>query len=275
MKHIVISMLVMVAMSLPVNAQKLVILHTNDTHSQIEPVRAGRNAGSGGVARRKHFIDSVRAEYGANKVLLLDAGDYNQGTPYFNIGKGDLERDLVNLLGYDAVAIGNHEFDNGQDEFARRLAGAKYPTVCCNYDFTGTPLESYVKPYVILKRGGFKIGIIGATVRLRGSVSAQSLDGIGSLNTIDEVNRWAEYLKKEQKCDLVILLSHIGFDGGSEDNPSDHMVAANSRNIDFIVGGHSHTFIKEPAEVANLDGVPVPIVQAGCKGIEIGELKIY
>lgn len=275
MKRIVISMMVMAAVALPVNAQKLVVLHTNDTHSQIEPIRTGRNAGSGGVERRKHFIDSVRAKYGADRVLLLDAGDYNQGTPYFNIGKGDLERDLVNLLGYDVEAVGNHEFDNGQEEFARRLAGAKYPTVCCNYDFTGTVLEGLIKPYVILKRGGFKIGVIGATVRLRGVVSAQSLDGVGSLNTLDEVNRWAEYLKRKKHCDIVILLSHIGLEGGSVENPSDKIVAANTRNIDFIIGGHSHTFMKEAVEVENLDGVPVPIVQAGCKGVEIGELKIY
>lgn len=274
MKRIFISIMMLAAV-LPLSAQKLVVLHTNDTHSQIEPVRTGRNAGSGGVERRLNFIDSVRAEYGAGKVLLLDAGDYNQGTPYFNVGKGDLERDLVNLMGYDAVAIGNHEYDNGQEEFARRLSGANYPTVCCNYDFTGTPLEGYVKPYVILRRGGYKIGIIGATVRLRGMVAAQNLEGIGSLNTIEEVNRWAAYLKQKKHCDLVILLSHLGFDGGSEDNPSDMIVAANSRDIDFIIGGHSHTFLKEPAEVENLDGVLVPIVQAGCKGIEIGELKIY
>ena len=263
------------AFAMPSNAQKLVVLHTNDTHSQIEAVRTGRNAGSGGVDRRLNFIDSVRAKYGKNKVLLLDAGDYNQGTPYFNIGKGDLERDLVNLLGYDAVTIGNHEFDNGQEEFARRLSGAKYPTLCCNYDFTGTPLEGYVKPYVIVKRGGFKIGIIGATVRLRGMVAAQNLDGMEQLNTLEEINRWADYLKNTKKCDMVILLSHLGFRGGSEDNPSDMIVAANSENIDFIIGGHSHTFLKEAEEVENLNGELVPIMQAGCKGIEIGELKIY
>ena len=275
MKRIILSVAIAAAFMLPASAQKLVILHTNDTHSQIEPVRTGRNAGSGGVERRLNFIDSVRALYGAKKVLLLDAGDYNQGTPYFNIGKGDLERDLVNIMGYDAVTIGNHEFDNGQAEFARRLSGAKYPTLCCNYDFSATPLADYVQPYTIVKRGGYKIGIIGATVRLRNVVAAQNLEGMKQLNTIEEVNRWAEYLKKEKRCDLVILLSHLGFDGGNEDNPSDHIVAANSRYIDFIIGGHSHTFIKEPAEVENLDGELVPIVQAGCKGIEIGELKIY
>lgn len=275
MKRIILSVAMAAAFMLPVPAQKLVVLHTNDTHSQIEPVRTGRNAGSGGVERRLNFIDSVRALYGAKKVLLLDAGDYNQGTPYFNIGKGDLERDLVNLMGYDAVAVGNHEFDNGQAEFARRLSGAHYPTLCCNYDFSATPLAEYVQPCTIVKRGGYRIGIIGATVRLRNVVAAQNLEGMKQLNTIEEVNRWAEYLKREKRCDLVILLSHLGFDGGNEDNPSDQIVAANSRNIDFIIGGHSHTFIKEPAEVENLDGVLVPIVQAGCKGIEIGELKLY
>lgn len=275
MKRIFISMMILAAVALPSKAQKLVVLHTNDTHSQIEPVRTGRNAGSGGVERRHYFIDSVRAEFGKNKVLLLDAGDYNQGTPYFNIGKGDLERDLMNLMGYDAVAIGNHEFDNGQEEFARRLSQAKYPTVCCNYDFTGTPLEGYVQPYVIVKRGGYKIGIIGATVRLRGMVAAQNIEGIKSLNTIEEVNRWAEFLKKTKRCDLVILLSHLGFTGGNEENPSDQVMAANSRNIDFIIGGHSHTFLKDAEEVENLDGELVPIMQAGCKGIEIGELKLY
>ena len=274
MKRIFISLMLMAAL-LPAKAQKLVILHTNDTHSQIEPVRTGRNAGSGGVERRLYFIDSVRAEFGKNKVLLLDAGDYNQGTPYFNIGGGDLERDLMNLLGYDAVAIGNHEYDNGQAEFARRISEAKYPTLCCNYDFTGTPLEPYVKPYTIIKRGGYKIGIIGATVRLKGMVAAQNIEGMDQLNTIEVVNEWAEYLKKQKKCDLVILLSHLGYDGGNEQNPSDQIMAANSRNIDFIIGGHSHTFLKEPLEVENLDGELVPIVQAGCKGIEIGELKIY
>lgn len=274
MKRIVISLL-LVAAAFSANGQKLVVLHTNDTHSQIEPLRTGRNAGCGGVDRRLQFIDSVRAEYGANKVLLLDAGDYNQGTPYFNVGRGDLERDLMNIMGYDAVAVGNHEFDNGQEEFARRLSGAKYPTLCCNYDFSGTSLEGKVWPFTIVRRGGFRIGLIGATTRLRGVVSQESLAGIQSLNTIDEVNRWAAFLKKVKHCDLVILVSHCGFDHGTADNPSDHEIAAASENLDFIIGGHSHTFITKPAEVPNKNGVIVPIVQAGCRGVEVGELKIY
>jgi len=275
MKRIIISMIAAAALMLPANAQKLVIIHTNDTHSQIETIRTGRNAGSGGVDRRMNFIDSVRAKYGEKKVLLLDAGDYNQGTPYFNVGGGDLEMDLMNLLRYDAVSIGNHEFDNGQAELARRLKNGNFPSLCCNYDFSGTPLEGCVQPYTIIKRGGFKIGIIGAVAKLQGVVSAKNLEGMKLLNTLEEINRYAAYLKNEKKCDLVILLSHLGFDGGNEKNPSDHIVAANSTDIDFIIGGHSHTFVKEPAEIENLNGDIVPIVQAGCKGIEVGELKIY
>ncbi|MCF0178536.1 MAG: metallophosphoesterase [Bacteroidales bacterium] len=257
------------------NGQRLVILHTNDSHSQIEPIRTGRNAGRGGVDRRLQFIDSVRAEYGAKKVLLLDAGDYNQGTPYFNVGKGDIELALMNAMAYDVATVGNHEFDNGQQELARRLTNATYPTLCCNYDFTGTPLESIIKPYTIIKRGGLKIGIVGATSYLEGNVLTQNLTGMKRLDTISEVNKWADWLKNKKNCDIVIFLSHLGYDGGSEERPSDVLVAKESENIDFIIGGHSHTFITKPKVVKNKLDKDVPIVQAGCQGIEIGELKIY
>lgn len=256
-------------------AQKLVIIHSNDTHSQIEPLRTGKNAGLGGVERRLNLIDSIRAEYGDKNVLLLDAGDYNQGTPYFTVGGGDLEMALMNLLGYDAVTIGNHEFDNGQEEFARRLSNSRFPTLCCNYDFSKTPLAGYVKPYTIVRRGGFKIGIVGATARLSSVVSAPNLEGIEPLDTAEEINRWAHYLKKSKRCDIVILLSHLGFEGGDETDVTDDIIAASSRDIDFIIGGHSHTFIEHPAEVKNLDGKIVPIVQAASKGIVVGLLKIY
>ncbi len=274
-KRLILSFAMALAAVSAANAQRLVIIHSNDTHSQIEPIRIGRKAGLGGVERRLNLIDSIRAEYGAENVLLLDAGDYNQGTPYFTVGGGDLEMDLMNLLGYDAVTIGNHEFDNGQEEFARRLSNSRFPTICCNYDFSQTPLADYVQPYTIIKRGGFKIGIVGATARLSSVVSAPNLAGIEPLNTMDEVNRWAHYLKKRKRCDIVILLSHLGFEGGNETDVTDDMMAASSRDIDFIIGGHTHTFIEHPAEVENLDGKIVPIVQAASKGIVVGELKIY
>ncbi|MCF0163663.1 MAG: metallophosphoesterase [Bacteroidales bacterium] len=265
--------LIMVAGS--VNGQKLVILHTNDSHSQIEPVRTGRNANKGGVDRRLQFIDSVKHKYGEKKVLVLDAGDYNQGTPYFTMGGGKLEVDLMNALGYEVVTLGNHEFDNGQQDLANRLAKAKYETICCNYDFSQTPLKDIIKPYTIVNRGGFKIGLVGATSYLEGVVMYSHLDGMKRLDSVSEVNKWAEYLKNTEKCDIVILLSHFGYDGGTIDKPSDKLYGENSRNVDFIIGGHSHTFIKEPLVVKNLDGKDVVIVTAGCQGVEVGELKIF
>ena len=257
------------------DAQRLVILHTNDTHSQIEPLRTGRNEGLGGVDRRLQFIDSVRAQYGKKKVLLLDAGDYNQGTPYFTVAKGDLELELMNALGYDAATLGNHEFDNGLEELARRLSSARYPTLMCNYSVEGTPLEGYVQPYTIIKRGGLKIGIVGATSYLESNVMYEYIKDMERFDTIAEVNRWADYLKNDAKCDLVIFLSHLGFDGGDYDRPSDHEMAAESYDIDIIIGGHSHTFIDEPDYVLNKNGKEVIIVTAGATGVEIGELKVY
>lgn len=255
-------------------AQDLVILHTNDTHSQIEPVRVGYNKNRGGVERRLQYINSVREKYGKRKVLLLDAGDFNQGTPYYTMGHGDLEIELCNVLKVDVAALGNHEFDNGVDDLARRLAKAKHRTVTCNYDFSGTPLEKYVKPYTIIRRGGLKIGIVGATSYLEGVVLKSNIKGLVRLDSVAEVNKWADYLKNKKKCDLVILLSHFGYQGGSYDRPSDILMVENSRNLDLVIGGHSHTFLKEVKEVKDLDGRTVPIAQSGGQGVVVGTWEI-
>ena len=265
----------MILSSCAAQSQKLVILHTNDTHSQIEPMRVGHDAGLGGVDRRLQFVNGVREQYGKENVLLLDGGDYNQGTPYFTVAKGDLEVELCNALGYDVATLGNHEFDNGMEELARRLKMANHTTVTCNYDFSQSVLKDFIKPCTVVERAGMKIGIIGvAPTKLNSLVSAGNQNGMKKLNTIKEVNRWAEYLKNQEKCDLVILLSHLGYSGGNEDNPSDIVVAENSRNIDIIIGGHSHTYLKEAKEVANLDGVMVPIVQASGRGALVGKFEI-
>ena len=255
-------------------AQDLVILHTNDTHSQIEPIRVGYNKGLGGVERRLQFIDREREKYGKRHVLLLDAGDFNQGTPYYTVAKGDLEVELVNLMGYDVMALGNHEFDNGQEDLARRLRKCRHKTVTCNYDFSNTPLKGLVKPYVILRRGGMKIGIIGVTSHLESVVLKSYVDGMVRLNTIEEVNRWADFLKNRKHCDLVILLSHLGYSGGTLDRPSDLLMVENSRNLDLVIGGHSHTYLKELTEVKDLDGKVVPISQCGGQGIVVGTWEI-
>ena len=275
MKRLFIFIALLAATASLADAQRLVILHTNDSHSQIEPLRVGRDKGFGGVERRMEYIRQVREQYGKDKVLLLDAGDYNQGTPYFTVAKGDLEMELVNAMKYDVATLGNHEFDNGQQELARRLKKSKFTTLTCNYDFSATCLRKLVKPCTIVKRGGMKIGIVGATSYLEGNVMHSHLDGMKRLNTIAEVNRWAEYLKKEKKCDLVIFLSHLGYRGGTPDRPSDEILVAASRNIDLVIGGHSHTFIKKPLIVKDLDGKEVPIVQAGCQGVQVGKFEIY
>ena len=275
MKRFILILALLAAITPFAEAQRLVILHTNDSHSQIEPLRVGRDKGYGGVERRMEYIRQVREQYGKDKVLLLDAGDYNQGTPYFTVAKGDLEMELVNAMKYDVATLGNHEFDNGQQELARRLRKARFTTLTCNYDFSATCLKKLVKPWTIVKRGGMKIGIVGATSYLEGNVMYSHLDGMKRLNTIAEVNRWAEFLKKEKKCDLVIFLSHLGYRGGTQDRPSDEILVAASRNIDLVIGGHSHTFIKSPLVVKDLDGKDVPIVQAGCQGVQVGKFEIY
>lgn len=275
MKRLFILIALLVITAPAVDAQRLIILHTNDTHSQIEPIRVGRDKGFGGVERRMEYIRQVREQYGKKRVLLLDAGDYNQGTPYFTVAKGDLEMELVNAMKYDVVTLGNHEFDNGQQELARRLKKARFTTLTCNYDFSNTCLRKLVKPYTIVRRGGMKIGIVGATSYLEGNVMHSHLDGMKRLNTIAEVNRWADFLKNRKKCDLVIFLSHLGYRGGTQDRPSDEILVAASRNIDLVIGGHSHTFIKAPLIIKDLDGKEVPIVQAGCQGVQVGKFEIY
>ena len=187
---------------------------------------------------------------------------------------GDLEVELVNLMGYDVMTLGNHEFDNGQEDLARRLKKCHHKTVTCNYDFSNTPLKKLVKPYVIVRRGGMKIGIIGVTSYLEGVVLKSHLDGMVRLNSIEEVNRWADYLKNKKHCDLVILLSHFGYSGGSLERPSDVLMVENSRNLDMVIGGHSHTYLKELREVKDLDGRIVPISQCGGQGIVVGTWEI-
>ena len=274
MKRTFLTIILLLAILDPANAQDLVILHTNDTHSQIEEVRVGSDKGKGGVERRLQYIDAMREKYGRNKVLLLDAGDFNQGTPYYTVAHGNLEIDLVNAMGYDVMTLGNHEFDNGQADLARRLKKAKHKVVCCNYDFSKSPLAKYVKPYVIVHRGGLKIGIIGTTSYLEGAVMASNTEGLTRLDGVKEVNRWADYLKNRKHCDLVILLSHFGYSGGGYDRPSDCFMVANSRNLDLVIGGHSHTYLARAKEIADLDGRIVPITQSSSKGVVVGTWEI-
>ena len=253
------------------SAQKLTIMHFNDTHSHLEPERAGKSAGRGGVIERAALVDSVRNAVGRRNFLLLHAGDFNQGTSYYTTLGGMLEVGLVNALGYDVITLGNHEFDDGIEHLGRRLAGLKCPVVCSNYDFSQFELGKYVKPYVILKRGGMRIGIFGMLTDITKVVERTIADRLPKLDDVETANRWASYLKNEKKCDIVIALTHLGIE--NEDFMDQDLVRA-TRNIDLVVGGHSHTFIKDIVYENNIDGKPVPIVQNGCWGLDTAELSI-
>ena len=253
------------------SAQKLTIMHFNDTHSHLEPERAGKSAGRGGVIERAALVDSVRNAVGRRNFLLLHAGDFNQGTSYYTTLGGMLEVELVNALGYDVVTLGNHEFDDGIEHLGRRLAGLKCPVVCSNYDFSQFELGKYVKPYVILKRGGLRIGIFGMLTDITKVVERTIADRLPKFDDVETADRWASYLKNEKKCDIVIALTHLGIE--NEDFMDQDLVRA-TRNIDLVVGGHSHSFIKDIVYENNIDGKPVPIVQNGCWGLDTAELTI-
>lgn len=266
-----LSALVIFSCSLDAHSRKLVILHTNDTHSQIEVVRSGKGIGKGGVHQRAEFFAKIKAEN--ENVLILDAGDYNQGTPYFTVFKGDLEVQVMNELGYEVVTLGNHEFDNGLDELARRLRNAKYTTVCANYDFTDTPLKDIIKPYVVIERGGLKIGIFGITTDLKTLVAKQNIKGMVYEDAYEVTDAMALKLRKELGCDLVIALTHIGY-SGYPNQLSDINLAQKTENVDIIIGGHSHTFLKSEKIYKNRAGKDVVIVQAGAQGEYVGCLEI-
>lgn len=273
MKHI-ISVLVSILAACALGfSQDLVILHVNDTHSHEEPLRdGGVQGGMGGVIERAAYVDSVRTAVGKKNVLLLHAGDFSQGTSYFTELGGDIEIDLINAMKYDVVTLGNHEFDNGIDELARRLGNLKCPVVCANYDFSELVLGKYVKPYAIVRKGGMKIGVIGLLTDVTRVVQKSIADKMKRFDDIEVANKWADYLKNEEHCDMVIALTHIGFDSVGMNDPA---LVAGTRNIDLVVGGHSHTFLTDAEYRDNLDGRPVPIVQDGCWGLFVGQVDVY
>lgn len=243
----------------------LVILHTNDTHSHFEPVRGGEENGMGGVIERAAFVDSVRNACGADNVLLLHAGDFNQGSSYYSELGGSVEVAVVNALGYDCVTLGNHELDNGLEDLFERIKLLECPVVCANLDFSPFGMDEYIKPYVILEKAGRKVGIIGLEAKLDGVVSRTTSDRIQQLDPVEVVNKWAEEIRPE--CDLVIVLSHQGYE-------EDHDIAAATRNVDLFVGGHSHTFVDGFDYVKNLDGRKVRIITDGCWGLEMGMVTV-
>jgi 5'-nucleotidase len=252
--------------------RSVTILHTNDTHSRMEPfpMDGGRNQGMGGVAARAGMIRDIRNQ--VESVLLLDAGDIFQGTPYFNYYKGEPEMKAMQMMGYDACTMGNHDFDGGIENFANQLSHVRFPVVICNYDFTGTPMESKYHPYTIIKKGGLKIGIIGVGIELKGLVSEDLSNGVKYLDPVAQSAYYAALLKKKG-CDMVICLSHLGFDYKNDiQKISDLKLAKASTDIDLIIGGHTHTFLNEPVRMTNKIGREVLINQVGWGGIKMGRL---
>ncbi len=272
MKRFAYIIIVALAFSYSASAQKLTILHLNDTHSHIEPERVGSLVGQGGTLERAAYIDSVRTVDGKGNVLLLHAGDFSQGSSYFTLLRGFVEVDLMNALGFDATAIGNHEFDNGIDELTARVKKMKFPVVCANYDFSEFELGRYVKPYVILRRGGLKIGVIGLTTDVRPVVDAKIARQLEYLDPVEITNRYADILRNEKKCDMIICLTHLGFQ--SEKTLMDRELVSGIHGVDLVVGGHSHTFLKEIWWQKDADGTEVPIVQNGCWGLNMGNIRV-
>ena len=256
--------------------KKITILHTNDVHSHIDPFPADhpRNANMGGAARRAALIESIRKE--EENVLLLDAGDIFQGTPYFNYYGGELEFKLMSMMQYDLATMGNHDFDNGIDGFYAQLPHAEFEFVSANYDFKNTLLNEIVKPYKIFNKDGIKIGIFGLGVELDGLVDKKLYKETVYNNPIEVAQDMTKILKEEQKCDLVICLSHLGYSYKNEPyKVSDLELAKKTKNIDLIIGGHTHTFLEKPVVEKNSEGKDVLINQVGCYGINLGKIDFY
>jgi len=258
------------------STKHITILHTNDVHSHIDPFPSNhsRYANRGGVARRATLIEGIRSEN--PNTLLLDAGDSFQGTPYFNFYGGELEFKLMSMLKYDATTIGNHDFDNGIDGLYAQLPHAKFDFISSNYDFKNTILNTHVKRYKIFKRDGIKIGIFGLGIELKGLVSKKNYKETKYLNPIEVAQDMSRVLKEEEHCDLVICLSHLGYHYKPKNKLiGDLELASRTKDIDLIIGGHTHTFLPKPTVTKNSIGENVLVNQVGCYGINVGRIDFY
>lgn len=258
------------------SVKKLTILHTNDQHSRIEPFDQSytKNPNQGGFARRAGLIQSIRNK--ESNVLLVDSGDTFQGTPYFNFFGGEIEFRLMTMMGYEASTLGNHDFDNGLEGFLKVQPNAKFPFICSNYDFKNTLLEGQTIPYKILDKKGIKVGLFGLGVQLEGLVGKKNYGETKYLDPVEISNHYADFLKNEKKCDLVICLSHIGYEYDNDPNKiCDKKLVTQTENIDLILGGHTHTFFKEPEIFKNKNGKNVLVNQVGWAGLLLGRLDYF
>ena len=257
-------------------SKKITILHTNDVHSHIDAFgpNDGRNPNQGGVARRANLVSSIRKEN--PNTLLLDAGDIFQGTPYFNYYGGELEFKLMSMLKYDVATIGNHDFDNSIEGLYAQLPHAKFDFVSANYDFSNTILDTHVKPYRILIKNGIKIGVFGLGIQLEGLVERRMYKETVYLDPVEMSQEMTRVLKYDEKCDLIICLSHLGYNYRNQsERISDIKLAGLTKNIDLIIGGHTHTFLKKPTIVRNSEDKNMLVNQVGCYGINLGKIDFY
>lgn len=271
---LIITLMLTVALtSMAKGGRQLVILHTNDTHSCIFPLSEALAdtmlAGRGGFIRRIAMLKEERQKH--PDLLYFDSGDFSQGSAYYTMYKGDVEIGLMNEMGIDASTIGNHEFDFGMENMARIFRMANFPIVCSNYDFTGTVVEGTVKRYIVLKRNGIKIGVFALCPKMDGLVDLKKCEGVKYLDPAKVANEMGDLLKNKLKCDLVICISHLGWETKIDD---DRYMIEHSRNVDLVLGGHSHTYLPTLEYVNNLDGKPIPVDQNGKHAIYVGKLVL-
>ncbi|MCR4958749.1 MAG: metallophosphatase [Prevotella sp.] len=274
MRHVITIIALLFTMSVGAQQQKtLTILHTNDTHSTIMPLNKNLAdtmlADRGGYLRRLTLLEQERQK--DPDLLLFDSGDFSQGSAYYSMFEGDVEVGLMNKMRYDAVTIGNHEFDFGLDNMIRIFKMCEFPIVCSNYDFADTELKDIVKPYIIIKRKGIKIGVFALCPKLDGLVFTKNYGPLVYLDPIAKAQEMVNLLKNKKKCDYVICLSHLGWAKG--DMP-DERVIANTQGIDLVLGGHSHTYLEKLEYVNDRSGHPVPVDQNGKHGAFIGKLQL-
>lgn len=245
----------------------ITILHTSDTHSCIEP---DSKTGLGGYVRRATFVEQVRKDN--PKALLVDCGDFSQGSLYYNLFRGAAEVVLMNVIGYDVATIGNHEFDFGLDNMMRIFAMAEFPIVSTNYDFAGTPVDSFVRPYHIIQVDGVRIGFVGVGPQLEGLVAEANCKGVKYHDPIVTADSVAAVLKEEEDCDVVVCLSHLGWKTGN--GIDDEHLIAGTRHLDLVLGGHTHSYFKEPLYYKNLDGRDIMLMHVGKNGQYVSETVI-
>ena len=276
MKRISIFLIFVLAVSVVAKAQKqIVILHTNDTHSTIEPVsrysKVKEAVGKAGCVRRATMVKQLREQN--PDILLFDSGDFSQGSTFYTMYKGDVEVGLMNIMGYDAATIGNHEFDFGLDNLARLARQAKFPIVCSNCDFTGTPCQDVIKKYCVVVRDGVRIGVFGLTPKIEGLVMKENIAGVKYIDPIQATKEMVSVLRDKERCDIVVCLSHLGWKLAPE-YIDDQVLISSTTGIDIVLGGHSHTYMKEMEWVDNAEGKSIPVDQNGKHGAFVGKITL-